>query len=200
MKPPRRARGSRARVGAAEAKSVRCAGEASSSCLRSCRTRRAILPFQKVSRDARTKPCGNERLRGGARAEELHQGGEAFGPLDSARQRDGAQPRGEVGRAPISRGAANRGRRASSQQRTIASARRLAIRSAIEGVGLLQAPLDYVAPELATGRLVTVLDNWAPPPLAGYFLYHPSRRQSRPALKALVDFLRHARRETSARN
>jgi DNA-binding transcriptional LysR family regulator len=84
--------------------------------------------------------------------------------------------------------------------RMIVNERKLAIRSAIQGVGLHQSPLDYVAPELAEGRLVTVLDDWAPPPLAGFFLYHPSRRQSRPALKALVDFFRQARRETSARN
>jgi DNA-binding transcriptional LysR family regulator len=55
--------------------------------------------------------------------------------------------------------------------RLIVNERRLAIWSAIQGVGLLQSPLEYVAPELAAGRLVTVLDDWAPPPLAGFFLY-----------------------------
>jgi DNA-binding transcriptional LysR family regulator len=84
--------------------------------------------------------------------------------------------------------------------RMIVNEPKLAIRSAIESVGLIQFSLDYLAPELAAGRLVTVLDDWAPPPLGGFFLYYPSRRQSRPALKALVDFLRQARRETSARN
>jgi DNA-binding transcriptional LysR family regulator len=84
--------------------------------------------------------------------------------------------------------------------RVIVNDVRLAVRYAVEGVGLLQAPLDYVAPQLAAGRLVTVLDDWAPPSFSGYFLYHSSRRQNRPALKALVDFLRHARREASARS
>jgi len=70
---------------------------------------------------------------------------------------------------------------------------RFAVRAAIEGVGLLQAPLDYVRAGLAAGRLVTVLDDWAPPPLDGMFLYYPSRRQIRPALKALVDFFREGR-------
>ncbi len=37
--------------------------------------------------------------------------------------------------------------------RMIVNEPKLAIRSAIEGVGLLQLPLDYVAPELAAGRL-----------------------------------------------
>ena len=68
-----------------------------------------------------------------------------------------------------------------------------AVRAAIEGVGLLQAPLDYVKADLAAGRLVTVLDNWEPPPLDGMFLYYPSRRQIRPALKALADFFREGR-------
>ncbi len=65
---------------------------------------------------------------------------------------------------------------------------KFAVQAAIEGVGLLQAPLDYVKADLAAGRLVTVLDVWAPPPLDGMFLYYPSRRQIRPALKALADF------------
>ena len=74
----------------------------------------------------------------------------------------------------------------------------LLIKAAIDAVGLAQIPLEYVAPELAAGRLVTVLDDWAPPPLDGFFLYYPSRRQNRAALKALVDFLRAARSTTSA--
>jgi len=75
---------------------------------------------------------------------------------------------------------------------------RFAVRAAIEGVGLLQAPLDYVRADLAVGRLVTVLDEWAPPPLDGMFLYYPSRRQIRPALKALVDFFREVGRRPEA--
>ncbi|WP_159591464.1 LysR family transcriptional regulator [Chelativorans xinjiangense] len=67
------------------------------------------------------------------------------------------------------------------------------VRAAVEGTGLIQALHDMVAPDLAAGRLVTVLDDWAPPPVDGWFLYYPSRRQMRPALKALVDFLRERR-------
>jgi len=66
--------------------------------------------------------------------------------------------------------------------------------AAVQGAGLIHLPLPYVAGELAAGRLVTVLDQWAPPPSDGFFLYYPSRRQTRAALKALVDFLRDARR------
>jgi DNA-binding transcriptional LysR family regulator len=38
------------------------------------------------------------------------------------------------------------------------------ISAALEGIGLIQVPLVYIASELAAGRLVTILDDWAPPP------------------------------------
>ena len=74
-----------------------------------------------------------------------------------------------------------------------------AINAALDGVGLLQSLLPYVAPELAAGRLVSVLGEWAPPPLGAFSLYYPSRRQPRAALTALVDFLREERRAAAAR-
>ncbi|MGE0576456.1 MAG: LysR family transcriptional regulator [Reyranella sp.] len=67
---------------------------------------------------------------------------------------------------------------------------RMAIQAVVEGAGLLQMPRSAVERELAAKRLVTVLDDCQPPPLAGFFLYYPSRRQVRPALKVLIDFLR----------
>lgn len=77
----------------------------------------------------------------------------------------------------------------------------LALSAAVDGLGLIQLPLGYVAPELAAGRLVSVLGDSTVSPSEGFYLYYPSRRQVRPALKALIDFLRHARRgaaETAA--
>ncbi len=53
------------------------------------------------------------------------------------------------------------------------------------------AVLDQVAGHVAAGRLVPVLADWcwtAP----GYYLYYPSRRQTPPALAALIDALRAA--------
>jgi DNA-binding transcriptional LysR family regulator len=76
------------------------------------------------------------------------------------------------------------------QGRLIVNDNNLAVRAAIEGTGLLQLPRPYVAAELSSRRLATVLDRWARPPVDGLFLYYPSRRQIRPALKAFVDFLR----------
>jgi DNA-binding transcriptional LysR family regulator len=74
----------------------------------------------------------------------------------------------------------------------------IAVAAAVDGAGLLQIPLSYVAPELDAGRLVTVLDDWARPPVDGFFVYYPSRRHMRPPLKAFVDFLSGAYRRTPA--
>jgi DNA-binding transcriptional LysR family regulator len=46
----------------------------------------------------------------------------------------------------------------------------------------------YVRDDLATGRLVSVLEDWLPP-FPGPFLYYPSRRQPPRALAAFVGFV-----------
>ena len=48
---------------------------------------------------------------------------------------------------------------------------------------------DYIAADVVRGRLVTVMEDWTPN-LSGFFLYHSSRRQVTPALRALIDFLK----------
>ena len=50
--------------------------------------------------------------------------------------------------------------------------------------------LALVQERLAEGRLVRVLADWCPP-VSGYNLYYPSRRQPTPAFALLVDALRH---------
>ena len=57
------------------------------------------------------------------------------------------------------------------------------------GVGLGYLLEHNVAADLAAGGLVQVLDDWCPP-FPGFHLYHPSRRQTPPALKALIAALR----------
>jgi DNA-binding transcriptional LysR family regulator len=57
------------------------------------------------------------------------------------------------------------------------------------GAGLGYVMEQDVAEDLASGRLVQVLDEWCPT-YPGCFLYHPSRRQSPPALRALIAALR----------
>ena len=63
------------------------------------------------------------------------------------------------------------------------------LHAASEGVGLAFTLEEHVAPQLASGALVRVLEDWCSP-FAGYFLYYPSRRQQQAALSALIDTLR----------
>lgn len=48
--------------------------------------------------------------------------------------------------------------------------------------------------EIARGALVRVLDEFSPP-FPGYYMYYPQRRHASPALRALVDYMRGARRK-----
>ncbi len=66
----------------------------------------------------------------------------------------------------------------------------LALRAARDGLGLLQLHSNAVESFIVEGELETVLDDWVPPQIEGFFLYYPSRRHTRAALRAFVDFLR----------
>jgi DNA-binding transcriptional LysR family regulator len=66
----------------------------------------------------------------------------------------------------------------------------LAIEAARRGIGLACVMEDSIAPLVAGGALVRVLEDWCPP-FAGYHLYYPSRRQPSAAFAALVDALRY---------
>jgi DNA-binding transcriptional LysR family regulator len=57
------------------------------------------------------------------------------------------------------------------------------------GAGLGYLMEDEVADDIAAGRLVQVLADYCPV-FPGCRLYHPSRRQTPPALRALIDALR----------
>lgn len=65
----------------------------------------------------------------------------------------------------------------------------LAVAAVRAGAVLGYLMAHEVADDLAAGRLVQVLDDWCVP-FPGYHLYHPSRRQTPPALRALIDALR----------
>lgn len=66
---------------------------------------------------------------------------------------------------------------------------RLAAAAVKAGAGLGYMLEDQVAEEIGAGRLIQVLADWCPP-FPGCHLYHPSRRQLSPAIKALVETLR----------
>lgn len=53
------------------------------------------------------------------------------------------------------------------------------------GVGLGYLMDQDAAEDIRSGRLVQVLEDWCPP-FPGFYLYHPGRRQSPPALRAFV--------------
>jgi DNA-binding transcriptional LysR family regulator len=63
----------------------------------------------------------------------------------------------------------------------------LAIRAAVDGVGVLYTALGYAAPEIKA--LVPLLEDWRPRS-AAIFLYYPSRRQIPLPLQAFIEFLR----------
>jgi len=65
----------------------------------------------------------------------------------------------------------------------------LIAQAAIDGAGLAFVFEPYVQAPLADGRLIRVLEDWCPP-FDGFFVYYPSRRQMRPALRAFVDFFK----------
>ena len=66
----------------------------------------------------------------------------------------------------------------------------LMIDAAVAGLGLTYAIRSQVDQQLASGRLVAVLEDWCPV-RAGAFLYYPSRRQTTAAFAVVVDALRY---------
>ena len=63
------------------------------------------------------------------------------------------------------------------------------VRAAIDGVGLAFVSDERVEPQLQSGELIRVLEDWCQP-FPGFFLYYPSRRQQPAALAALINALR----------
>ena len=65
----------------------------------------------------------------------------------------------------------------------------LALRAALDGVGIAQLPEASVSTLVSEGKLVPLLGDWSPK-WNGLFLYYSSRRHVPLKLRALVDFLR----------
>lgn len=62
--------------------------------------------------------------------------------------------------------------------------------AAIAGLGIALLAEDEVSTSVDDGRLMHVLEDWCPP-VAGYHLYYPSRRQPSPAFSLVVKALRY---------
>ena len=73
----------------------------------------------------------------------------------------------------------------------IASDQAAALGAAAKGVGLAQVPEPIAAGLIRAGKLLPVLERFAPT-APGVFLYYPSRRQVLPKLRALIDHVKSA--------
>jgi len=65
----------------------------------------------------------------------------------------------------------------------------LALKAAVDGLGIAYITEDQVLPLIADGQLVRLLEDWCPL-FAGYYLYYPSRRQHSSGFSMLIEALR----------
>ena len=68
----------------------------------------------------------------------------------------------------------------------------LAVRAAVDGLGIAYILEDLAGPFLRSGQLMRVLEDWSPS-FEGLFLYYPGHRQVPATLRALIDMIRSAR-------
>jgi hypothetical protein len=68
----------------------------------------------------------------------------------------------------------------------------LAVRAAVDGLGIAYTVEALAEPFLRSGQLVRVLEDWSPS-FEGLFLYYPGHRQVPATLRALIDMIRTAR-------
>jgi DNA-binding transcriptional LysR family regulator len=74
----------------------------------------------------------------------------------------------------------------------------LAVRAAVDGLGVAYTIEALAEPFLRSGQLVRVLEDWSPS-IEGLFLYYPGHRQVPAALRALIDMIRSARGSASGK-
>jgi DNA-binding transcriptional LysR family regulator len=67
----------------------------------------------------------------------------------------------------------------------------LAVRAAVDGLGIAYTIEALVNPFLHSGQLVRVLEDWSPS-FEGLFLYYPGHRQVPAALRAFIDMIKAA--------
>jgi DNA-binding transcriptional LysR family regulator len=68
----------------------------------------------------------------------------------------------------------------------------LAVRAAVDGLGISYTIEAHAGPFLRSGQLIQVLKDWSPS-FEGLFLYYPGHRQVPAALRAFIDMIRTAR-------
>ena len=74
----------------------------------------------------------------------------------------------------------------------------LAVRAAVDGLGVAYTLEALAEPFLRSGQLIRVLEDWSPS-FEGLFLYYPGHRQVPATLRALIDMIRTARGSAPSR-
>jgi DNA-binding transcriptional LysR family regulator len=75
----------------------------------------------------------------------------------------------------------------------------LALRAAVDGLGVACTIEGQAEPFLRSGQLVRVLEDWSPE-IEGLFLYYPGLRQVPAALRAFIDMIRASQPPTDSRD
>jgi DNA-binding transcriptional LysR family regulator len=83
-------------------------------------------------------------------------------------------------------------RRVSVDGRIMVNDPDLAVRAAVDGLGIAYTIEALAEPFLRSGQLVRVLEDWSPT-VEGLFLYYPGHRQVPATLRAFIDMIRTAR-------
>jgi DNA-binding transcriptional LysR family regulator len=89
-------------------------------------------------------------------------------------------------------------RRISVAGRVMVNEADLAVRAAVDGLGIAYTVEALAEPFLRSGQLVRVLEDWAPS-FEGLYLYYPGHRQVPATLRALIDMIRTARGSARAK-
>ena len=88
--------------------------------------------------------------------------------------------------------------RVSLDGRVVVNYSDLAVRAAVDGLGVAYTIEALAEPFLRSGQLVRALEDWSPC-VEGLFLFYPSHRQIPAALRALIDMIRAAGSSAAAR-
>jgi DNA-binding transcriptional LysR family regulator len=75
----------------------------------------------------------------------------------------------------------------------------LALRAALDGLGIARVPAELASPFLRTGQLGRVLEDWSAA-VEGYHLFYHERRQVPAALRAFIDMVRAPKSGMGARS
>jgi DNA-binding transcriptional LysR family regulator len=87
--------------------------------------------------------------------------------------------------------------RVSVQGQVVVNSPDLAVRAAVDGLGIAYTLEGLADLSLRSGQLIRVLEDWSPC-FEGLFLYYHGQRQVSAALRAFIDIIRAARRSTPA--